>query len=300
MRSSGDRATIITHSMSKAPASSGRLYVVATPIGNLADITRRAEEVLASVSLIAAEDTRHSRKLLSHLGISAEMLSLHEHNESQRLETLLDRLRAGEDVALISDAGTPLVSDPGHALVSAAIEAGVAVVPVPGASALLAALSVAGLPADRFQFEGFLPTGRSARRSRLAELAALPHTLVCFESPRRLAGCLADVAKVMGGERRCVVARELTKLHETLLRGSAAELLERVQADDSHALGEAVLLIGATERSASRLELSVAELMSVLSEQLPPGKAAAVAARLTGLPRRELYAGKPAGDKDVE
>lgn len=202
----------------------GRLYIVSTPIGNLGDITYRAVETLGAVALILAEDTRHSRPLLEHFGIRTPVASLHEHNEASVAERALDRLAAGDDLALISDAGTPLLSDPGARLVAAAVRAGVQVVPVPGASALLAALVASGLAGERFTFAGFLPRTGRARRAVLAELLALPHTVVLYEAPPRVAGTLADLMEAGAGERSAVVARELTKLFEETRRGTVAEL----------------------------------------------------------------------------
>jgi 16S rRNA (cytidine1402-2'-O)-methyltransferase len=264
------------------------LYVVATPIGNLADISPRALEILAAVDLIAAEDTRHSRRLLDHYGIRTPATPLHEHNERQAAERLLARVAGGESLALVSDAGTPLVSDPGFRLVRGARARGLAVVPVPGACAAIAALSVAGLPSDRFVFEGFLPARQAARRTRLAELAAESRTLIFYESGRRLADALRDIAGAFGGQRRLVLARELTKLHETVLDGTADALLQRVDDDPDQCRGELVLLAeGCTaETPAAEAERLLAAL---LDEGLSVSRAASVAARLTGRPRRELY-----------
>ncbi|HRO28513.1 MAG TPA: 16S rRNA (cytidine(1402)-2'-O)-methyltransferase, partial [Luteimonas sp.] len=201
------------------PAAAGVLHVVATPIGNLGDLSPRAQAVLGAVDAICAEDTRHTRHLLAQFGIATPLLALHEHNEGEVVQRLVARLLAGESLALVSDAGTPLVSDPGFRLVRAAREAGVRVSPVPGPSALVAALSVAGLPSDRFAFEGFLPAKASARRERLLALAGEPRTLIFYESSHRIGDMLADAAAAFGGERRAVLARELTKLFETVLDG---------------------------------------------------------------------------------
>ena len=209
----------------------GTLYVVATPIGNLGDIGGRALEVLGRVDAVCAEDTRHTRQLLGHFGLERPLLALHEHNEDAIAARVVARLQAGESLALVSDAGTPLVSDPGFRLVRAARAAGIRVSPVPGASALVAALSVAGLPSDRFVFEGFLPAKAAARRERLQALAAEPRTLLFYESSHRIAGTLADAVDAFGGDRAAVLARELTKLFETVLDGSLAELRARVDAD---------------------------------------------------------------------
>jgi 16S rRNA (cytidine1402-2'-O)-methyltransferase len=229
----------------------GTLFVVATPIGNRGDLTERARETLASVDLIAAEDTRHTGRLLAQLGIGTALLALHEHNEAARAEELVARLRQGARIALVSDAGTPLISDPGFRLVAAAAAAGVAVVPIPGACAAVAALSVAGLPTDRFVFEGFLPARAGARRTRLSALAAETRTLVFYEAPHRISETLADLAVAFGAARDAVLARELTKLHETVYRGSLGELAERAAADSNMARGEAVLVVaGAAEHAA--------------------------------------------------
>lgn len=201
----------------------GTLYLVATPIGNLQDITLRAIEILKAVEVIAAEDTRHTRKLLTHHGISKPLLSYHEHNETRRAEQILDRLRGGANVALVTDAGTPGIADPGYRVISRAAAAGIPIVPIPGASALLAALAASGLPTDRFRFEGFLPAKGAARRRRLEELRDEPITLIFYESPHRMPSCAADLAAVLG-ERRVVVARELTKLYEEIWRGDLPEL----------------------------------------------------------------------------
>lgn len=206
------------------------LFVVATPIGNLGDLSHRAAQVLAAVDLIAAEDTRRCRQLLSHLGISRPVVAYHDHSDARRLGHVLQLLRNGSSVALVSDAGTPLISDPGYRLVHEALAAGIGVVAVPGPCAAVAALSVAGLPSDRFVFEGFLPARQAARQARLEGLGMETRTLIFYESPRRILDTLRDLATVFGGERRCALARELTKVHETLLSGTVDEVLERVAA----------------------------------------------------------------------
>jgi 16S rRNA (cytidine1402-2'-O)-methyltransferase len=265
------------------------LYVVATPIGNLGDISARAREILAAVTVVAAEDTRHSGRLLRELGLERPLVSLHEHNERARVGELVSRLRAGESIALISDAGTPLVSDPGFLLVSAAVEAGVTVTPVPGPSAAIAALSAAGLPCDRFCFEGFLPARAAARRRRLAELARETRTLVLYEAPHRIAECLADLAAACGDGRRACIARELTKRVETFYRASLGELAARARTDADLARGEAVILVeGAPPAEPGAAELD--EILAVLLRHLPPSAAAAAAASLTGLRRADAYA----------
>jgi 16S rRNA (cytidine1402-2'-O)-methyltransferase len=276
----------------------GVLYVVATPIGNRADISARAREVLAGVSVVAAEDTRHSALLLRELGLERPLVSLHEHNERARAAELVGRLRAGESVALVSDAGTPLISDPGFLLLRAALEAGIDVSPVPGPSAAVAALSAAGLPCDRFSFEGFLPARAIARRRRLEELAAEPRTLVFYEAPHRIAACLADLAGACGASRRACVARELTKQFETFYRGTLGELAERARTDANMARGESVIVVeGAAPAAAD--DARVDDTLRVLLGFLPPSAAAAAAAKLTGTRRNEAYeralalAGKP-------
>ena len=267
----------------------GCLYVVATPIGNLGDITRRAVEVLSAVDLIAAEDTRHTRRLLQHLGIDRPLLSLHEHNECERMCVLLGRLRVGEQVALVSDAGTPLISDPGYPLVRACRTEGLRVVPVPGASALIAALSVAGLPTDRFRFDGFLPRRATARRERLQTLAMAQETLVFYESAHRIEESLADLCAVFGEARQAVLARELSKRHETLLDGTLGELLRQVCADHDQRRGEFVLVIAGAPAKAESDEHALRALLAVLLEELSIKQASAIAARLSGERKNRVY-----------
>jgi 16S rRNA (cytidine1402-2'-O)-methyltransferase len=266
------------------------LYVVATPIGNLGDISRRAVEVLASVDLVAAEDTRRCRQLLSHLGISRPLAAYHDHSDARRLEELLARLRGGSSVALVADAGTPLISDPGYRLVREALAAGIRVVAVPGACAAIAALSVAGLPTDRFVFEGFLPARQAAREARLAGLRAETRTLVFYESPRRVLDTLADLERAFGSARRCTLARELTKLHETLLAGTLGEVRARVAADPEQQLGEIVLVLaGAEPPDANASGSGIAELLAALLKRLPLSEAVACAVEISGRPRNEVY-----------
>lgn len=269
-------------------AQAGVLYVVATPIGNMGDISARAREILAGVGAVAAEDTRHSALLLRELGLERPLISLHEHNERARAVELVRRLRAGESIALVSDAGTPLISDPGYLLLQAALEAGIAVSPVPGPSAAIAALSASGLPSDRFCFEGFLPARAIARRRRLAELAADARTLVIYEAPHRIAACLADLAAACGAARRACVARELTKHFETFYRGSLGELAERARTDENMARGESVVLVeGAAEPAGDSARLD--EMLQILLGFLPPSAAAAAVAKLTGTRRNDAY-----------
>lgn len=269
--------------------SPGILHVVATPIGNLADLSARAQEVLCKVEAICAEDTRHSKQLLAHFGIERPLLALHEHNEDAIAQRIVARLLAGQSLALVSDAGTPLVSDPGFRLVRAARAAGVRVSPVPGPSAVIAALSVAGLPSDRFAFEGFLPAKASARRERLARLAGEPRTLVFYESSHRIAESLADLCEAFGGERPAVLARELTKLFETVLDGPLAELQARVEADADQRKGEFVVMVqGAGEDESAKIAEG-RRVYALLNAHLPPSAAAKLAAEITGAPRKALY-----------
>jgi 16S rRNA (cytidine1402-2'-O)-methyltransferase len=269
----------------------GRLQVVATPIGNLADLGERAREALAQADVIAAEDTRHTGALLKAMGLATPLLSLHEHNESRRVPALLARLAQGERVALVSDAGTPLLSDPGYELVRAAIAAGFEVSAIPGPSAITAALAVAGLPTDRFCFEGFLPARPRERRAALEALAQERRTLVFFEAPHRIASALADIAAVFGAEREAVVARELTKAHETLYRGTLRELAARAATEANFARGEITLVVrGAPPAAAGVDERLLHRTIEVLSKELPPGRVAAIAAQLTGATRAAAYA----------
>lgn len=266
------------------------LWVVATPIGNLADLSARAQQVLAGVSLIAAEDTRVSRHLLSHISCNTPLRALHEHNENKVLPELLQRLREGEALALISDAGTPLISDPGYRLVRAAQEHGLVVYPVPGPCALVAALSVAGLPTDRFHFEGFLPAKAAARRTRLQALADYPHTLVVYESSHRLVATLQDLSVVMGANRDVCLCRELTKRFETVRRAPVAELAAWVGADSDQQKGEMVLVIaGAEIAQAEVVSAAARQLFRTLREHLPPSKAARIAADTFQCSRKALY-----------
>lgn len=268
----------------------GTLYVVATPIGNLGDLSPRARETLAAVALIAAEDTRHTRQLLQACGLDAPLTSLHEHNEAGKSEELIGRLLNGESIALVSDAGTPLISDPGFGLVAAARARGVNIVSIPGPSAMIAALSVCGLPTDRFAFEGFLPAKSAARRTRLEALAGEARTLVFYEAPHRLHEMLEDLVAVFGAERRAAVCRELTKRFETTYSGSLEELATRAAQDADMSRGEIVVIVaGSPERQTTGSSLEPEQLMRALLEELPPSQAAKVASRLTGVKRSELY-----------
>lgn len=265
------------------------LYIVPTPIGNLDDVTRRALAVLSAVTVIAAEDTRHSRKLLAHFGIDTRMVAYHEHSDAAATEALVARVADGESVALISDAGTPLVSDPGYRLVRAMQEAGLPVIPLPGACAAIAALSASGLATDRFFFEGFLPSKHAQRKSRLAALSAIPATLVFYEAPHRIVETLTDALAVFGAEREAVLARELTKTFETIKRLPLGELREWVAADPDQQRGEQVLMIAPPSRSQATLDADTQKLLERLAQELPPRKAAAIVADLTGLKSRALY-----------
>ena len=269
----------------------GRLQVVATPIGNLADLSARAREALSSADVIAAEDTRRTRVLLTAIGIAKPLVSLHEHNESQRTPELLARLAAGETIALVSDAGTPLLSDPGLELVQRAVRAGFEVHAIPGPSAITSALAVAGLPTGRFCFEGFLPSRERERRTALAALAHEPRTLVFFEAPHRILRTLADMAAEFGAERPAAVARELTKAHETIYRGTLQELLARAQAEENLQRGEITIVVhGATAPTAGVDGQLLRRTVELLSQELPPGRVAAIAAQLTGATRAAAYA----------
>ncbi len=265
------------------------LYVVATPIGNLEDWSPRAQAVLRQVSLIAAEDTRHSGRLMQHFGIDTRLLALHDHNEASRIEGLLEMLAQGQSLALISDAGTPLISDPGYRLVAAAQAAGVTVVPVPGACAAIAALSAAGLPSDRFVFEGFLPAKAGARQQRLQELLTEPRTLIFYEAPHRVLECLQDMLLVLGPERRGVLARELTKAFETVRQRPLGELAAWVAADANQQRGEIVLLLEGAPQLADSQQQEGERVLRLLLPALPLKQAAALAAEITGAKRNALY-----------
>ena len=270
----------------------GILYCVATPIGNLADMTERGKRILAEVDKIYAEDTRVTRGLLTHFGIQNTLASLHDHNEADRVASIQAELEQGMQLALVSDAGTPLISDPGYKLVHALGEAGHKVVPIPGASALIAALSVAGLPTDRFVFEGFLPAKSVSRRKCLESVKDEPRTVVYYESSHRIADMLDDVVATLGAERRVVILRELTKLFESIYRGTAGELVAQLAADTNMSRGEFVVVIAGkvlTEDQEQLSALRADSILAVLLEELPVKQAAALAARLTGLPKNQLY-----------
>ncbi|WP_425220914.1 16S rRNA (cytidine(1402)-2'-O)-methyltransferase [Pseudomonas sp.] len=270
--------------------AAGTLFVVATPIGNLQDLTPRALQVLRDVSLIAAEDTRHSARLMQHFGIATPMTACHDHNEREKGLRLVERLLAGDDIALISDAGTPLISDPGFHLVRQAREAGVKVSPVPGACALIAALSAAGMPSDRFAFEGFLPAKAHGRQQRLQALLAEPRTWLVYEAPHRLLECLRDMRQVLGAQRRVLLARELTKTFETLHAAPLDELVAWVAADADQQRGECVLVVeGAPEPEADEVSAQALRVLDLLLAELPVKRAARLAADITGVRKNLLY-----------
>ena len=267
----------------------GCLWVVATPVGHRDDFSARAIATLREVAVIAAEDTRHSKPLLLHHNIATPLLALHEHNEREVVDAIVRRLLGGESVALISDAGTPLISDPGFRLVRAARAAGVRCAPVPGACAAIAALSVAGLPSDRFVFEGFLPPKSAARRTRLQELAGEPRTLIFYESSHRVAESLADMRAVFGDDREAVLARELTKMFETVIGEPLAQLAARVASDPDQQRGECVILVAGRDEEADAKLAEGQRIFAILREELPPAKAAKLAAAISGAPRKALY-----------
>lgn len=266
------------------------LYVVATPIGNLGDMVPRAVETLQKVDLIAAEDTRHSAPLLKHFSIETPMIAYHDHSDKVAIERIQRCIEGGGAVALISDAGTPLISDPGYRLLQHAHDRGWRVVPIPGPCALTAALSIAGLPTDRFRFEGFLPVKPGARQARLEELAAESVTLVFYEAPHRLLEALTAMRDTFGGERPAALARELTKAFETILRGTLDELVSRVAEDRNQCRGEIVLLVAAAEPQELEISPEVGRILELLAQSLPPRQAAALVADAFGLRKKVLYA----------
>ncbi len=277
--------------MSSSPAPArATLYIVATPIGNLGDMSARAIATLKDADLVAAEDTRHSGRLLQHFGIGTRMISYHDFSSDSKVDSLLDTLREGKSVALISDAGTPLISDPGYRLVSRARQEGFTVVPVPGACALTAAISASGLPSDRFVYEGFLPAKQTARLARLQELAGESRTLVFYESPHRILACLQSMMEAFTAEREAVVCRELTKTFETIRSGTLVELIDWMTADADQQRGEFVLLVKGSEAAPDDTDQAERQrVLEVLLEELPLKQAAALAARITGGKKNELY-----------
>ncbi|MCY3988736.1 MAG: 16S rRNA (cytidine(1402)-2'-O)-methyltransferase [Gammaproteobacteria bacterium] len=271
-----------------APEEAGALFVAATPIGNLNDVSTRLKATLERVSGVVAEDTRRSRKLLHSLGIRVAMVSLHAHNERSRISELLGRLLSGEDLALMSDAGTPGISDPGMRLVREARQSGIRVTPLPGPCAAVAALSVAGFPADRFHFEGFLPSRQAARRSRLKQIKAVPETLVFYEAVHRLTAALQDMREVFGGERKAFLARELTKIHESTHGGTLADLCRKAASGKIVLKGEFTLVLGG-DGGPDGDEAALDSILTALLEELPTRQAARLGAKLTRTPRRVAY-----------
>ncbi len=270
--------------------AAGHLYVVATPIGNLGDLAPRAQNVLREVAAICAEDTRITARLLAHFGLHTPMLAVHEHNEDEICARLVARLCGGDALALVADAGTPLISDPGFALVRAARQAGLPVITIPGPCAAIAALSISGLPSDRFVFEGFLPAKPAARRERLAQLGGETRTLIVYESNHRIADCVADIVAVLGAARPLCIARELTKLYEESRLAPAAEIAAWLGEDANRCRGEFVLVIGGAIASADAHNAEGARVLRILLGALPASSAARLAAEISGARRKELYA----------
>lgn len=273
-------------------SSQGVLYIVATPIGNLDDISLRALAVLKRVDVVAAEDTRHSQKLLQHFAIEQRLIPYHDHSSEKHAHQLLQMLEAGKQVALISDAGTPLISDPGYRLVRLAREQGVRVSPVPGASAVLSALSAAGLPTDRFRFEGFLPAKSAARRKHFEALKNQPQTVVCFESPHRIRGSLEDALDILGADREAVLARELTKTFETFLGHTLGEIRDAVEQDEHQRKGEMVLMLrGAAQQKHfdGNVDVEAERVLNILLAELSTKQASTLASQITGVPKKVLY-----------
>jgi 16S rRNA (cytidine1402-2'-O)-methyltransferase len=295
---------IVTEGSQLAEVIGGQLYVVATPIGNLGDLSPRARAILAQVDRICAEDTRTTGQLLAHFGIDRPLTALHEHNEERVVAGLVQQLQQGRSLALVSDAGTPLISDPGYRLVAAARDAALPVLAVPGPCAAIAALSISGLASDAFVFAGFLPHKSAARRERLRELASEARTLIVYESSHRIEDCLADVAATLGAERRVCLARELSKRFEQSVRLGAAALLDWLKADAHRSRGEFVLVIEGAP-AAPRSAFDVETLLRALLRELPPARAARVAAELTGERRNALYSralalsGEPSGGEEA-
>jgi len=271
-------------------AQKGTLYIVATPIGNLSDLSERAKTILASVDLIAAEDTRHTKKLLQHLGINRPLLALHEHNEDAKSELVADRLMSGEAVALVSDAGTPLISDPGFPLVRECHQRSIPVSPIPGPSALIAGLSASGLATDEFHFLGFVPRKSSARRELFAARSQMTSTWVFYESSHRIVESLRDLAAILGEFRRVVLARELTKLHETIISAPLSELIDRVISDENQQKGEFVVIVeGAAQLEESEDFLEVDRILRILMADLPLKQASSLVAEITGVKKNIVY-----------
>jgi 16S rRNA (cytidine1402-2'-O)-methyltransferase len=275
--------------MSSVFVESGTLYIVATPIGNLTDISQRALDVLTHVDIIACEDTRHTQRLLSTYSIKNKTLSLHDHNERQRQDYVATLLQEGKSIALVSDAGTPLISDPGFHLVRHCRQLNLNVSPIPGACAAIAALSVAGLPTDRFSFEGFLPSKTGARQSTLANLLEEPRTMVFYDAPRRAIDTVEDIVKVLGGERHVVISRELTKTFETIHSDTASNLLAWLQEDPNQLKGEMVLIIEGNKIDADAIPAKAIDTLKLLLEEMKPKKACAITAEIYGVKKNALY-----------
>lgn len=275
--------------LDSAALSPGTLYIVPTPIGNLGDITQRALSVLQSVDLIAAEDTRHTGILLQHFAINARLFALHDHNEQQKSDTLLAKLQEGQTIALVSDAGTPLINDPGYHLVRTCREAGINVVPLPGACAAITALSAAGLPSDRFCYEGFLPAKSKSRCDTLKSLEQEPRTIIFYESTHRLSDSLADIEAVLGAGRYVVLARELTKTWESIYGAPVGELLAWVKEDENRRKGEMVLIVEGFKSQEDTLPADALRTLALLQAELPLKKAAALAAEIHGVKKNALY-----------
>ncbi|KHS71617.1 16S rRNA methyltransferase [Pectobacterium brasiliense] len=273
----------------QADISASTLYIVPTPIGNLGDITQRALAVLASVDLIAAEDTRHTGLLLQHFAINARLFALHDHNEQQKADVLLAKLQSGQSIALVSDAGTPLINDPGYHLVRRCREAGVRVVPLPGACAAITALSASGLASDRFCYEGFLPAKTKGRKDKLRELGEETRTLIFYESTHRLLDSLQDISEVLGAERYVVLAREITKTWESIHGAPVGELLAWVKEDENRRKGEMVLIVEGHQLDDSALSAEALRTLTLLRAELPLKKAAALAAEIHGVKKNALY-----------
>jgi len=275
-----------SQSSSQLPA---KLYIVATPIGNISDITYRAIEILQQVDLIAAEDTRHSGKLLSHYQIKKPLFAYHDHNERDRVNELIGKIQAGQSVALISDAGTPLINDPGYHLVNECRAVGVDVVPVPGPSAVITALSAAGLPTDRFSYEGFLPAKEKGKQDKLKALVDETRTMVFYESPRRIQDTVQQIITILGADRKLVVARELTKMFESFYSLPASEMLEFLNQDANHCRGEFVLMVSGVQKDEEGIPQVALNTLTLLKEQLPLKKAAALTAQIHDQKKNELY-----------
>jgi 16S rRNA (cytidine1402-2'-O)-methyltransferase len=274
---------------SSCNTNGGTLYIVATPIGNLADISQRALDILAQVDVIACEDTRHTQKLLNNFSIKNKTLSMHDHNERQRQEYIAELLQQGKSIALVSDAGTPLISDPGFHLVQHCRSLGLKVSPIPGACAAIAALSVAGLPTDRFTFEGFLPSKSTARKATLTNLVNEPRTMMFYDAPRRAIDTITDIVETLGGNRYVVICRELTKTFETIHSDSAENLLNWLSEDSNQLKGEMVLIIEGYQEVPNEISAKVIATLTLLIKELPPKKACAITAEIYGIKKNILY-----------